>query len=78
MGILEKSFEENYPLRERKSTQEKPWLTGQIRNLGKEVRKLYNRARRKKSAVYWDDHQNRPKEYNKITITAIHNSWKLF
>lgn len=76
--ILVKSFEESCPLRERKSAQEKPWMTGEIRNTGKEVRRLYNRARRKKSPVYWDEYRKSLREYNKITRTAKRNSWKLF
>lgn len=76
--ILVKSFEDCCPLRERKSAQEKPWVTGEIRQVGKEVRRLYNRASRKKSQVYWDDYHRRLSEYNKITRTAKRNSWMLF
>ena len=53
-------------------------MTREIRNKGKEVRRLYNRSRRKELAVFWDSYHNKLKEYNKVVRTAKRNSWKLF
>ena len=77
-SALVESFEDSCPLRERRSAQEKPWVTGEIRNLGKTLRKLFNRARRKKTAVYWDEYRNKLGEYKKIVRKAKRDSWKLF
>ena len=58
-AVIVKSFEDSCPLRERKSAHEKPWMTGEIRNIGKEVRRLYNRARRKKLEKYWEHYHRK-------------------
>ena len=77
-GNLVETFKECCPLRTRRSPREKPWLTGDLINLGRDVRRLFNRARRKKLSVYWDDYHSKLREYNYKIRTAKRNSWKLF
>lgn len=75
---LVESFIEACPLSKPNSNARQTWMTGEILNKRKEVRRLHNRAKNNDSDSLWDDYINAQREYKKICRKAQRESWKSF
>lgn len=77
-GFFNRSTEISCPMDAPRGKQRPPWWSGEIRDLRRACRKLFNRAKHTRNETDWNSYKENLKIYKKELRKAQRTSWKSF
>lgn len=72
------AYERSCPLKQRLSTAKTPWWNSNLEGHRKEVRRLFNKAKRTSEFEHWEDFKEAQKHYKKALRNSRRQTWRSY